>query len=189
MLSQSRRRSDAVLWVAQAGVVTRPQLARAAELIERNGMPVIGFVVNRIDSRSADYRYGYGYEYLGSYYGEKNQMTHKFRSCMAYHGRASDFACGSRRCPDWHAADAMPRTATHLRLRAQSRSNAAAAMRGSGLMVVPQDFAKLTAGSWISVGLNVLDDPDFAGSFRIDQQGNIDAAHSGNNACRRRDCL
>jgi succinoglycan biosynthesis transport protein ExoP len=61
-------KTDAVLWVAQAGVITRPQLARAAELIERNRMPVIGFVVNRMDSRSADY----GYEYYGRYYGEKN---------------------------------------------------------------------------------------------------------------------
>ena len=32
-------------------------------------MPVIGFVVNRMDSRSADY----GYEYYGRYYGEKTQ--------------------------------------------------------------------------------------------------------------------
>ena len=61
--------TDAVLWVAQAGVITRPQLARAAELIERNRIPVIGFVVNRMDSRSA----GYGYEYYGRYYGEKSQ--------------------------------------------------------------------------------------------------------------------
>jgi succinoglycan biosynthesis transport protein ExoP len=62
-------KTDAVLWVAQAGVITRPQLARAAELIERNRIPVIGFVMNRMDSRSA----GYGYEYYGRYYGEKNQ--------------------------------------------------------------------------------------------------------------------
>lgn len=62
-------KTDAVLWVAQAGVITRPQLARAAELIERNRIPVIGFVVNRMDSRSA----AYGYEYYGRYYGEKNQ--------------------------------------------------------------------------------------------------------------------
>ena len=60
-------KADAVIWVAQASVVTRPQLARAAELIARNGMPVIGFVVNRMDSSAA----GYGYEYYGRYYGEK----------------------------------------------------------------------------------------------------------------------
>jgi polysaccharide biosynthesis transport protein len=62
-------KTDAVIWVAQAGVVTRPQLDRAAELIYRNRMPVIGFVVNRMDNRSADY----GYEYYGRYYGETNQ--------------------------------------------------------------------------------------------------------------------
>ena len=62
-------KTDAVIWVAQAGVVTRPQLDRAAELIERSRMPVIGFVVNRMDTRSADY----GYEYYGRYYGETNQ--------------------------------------------------------------------------------------------------------------------
>jgi polysaccharide biosynthesis transport protein len=63
-------KADAAIWVAQAGVVTRPQLARAAELIERNGMPVIGFVLNRMDTRSADY----GYEYYGHYYGEKESV-------------------------------------------------------------------------------------------------------------------
>jgi polysaccharide biosynthesis transport protein len=63
-------KTDAAIWVAHAGVVTRPQLTRAAELIARNAMPVIGFVVNRMDSRSAGY--GYGYEYYGRYYGEDN---------------------------------------------------------------------------------------------------------------------
>ena len=67
-------KADAILWVSQAGVITRPQLARATDLIERNRIPVIGFVVNKIDSRSADYRYGYGYEYLGSYYGEEKPI-------------------------------------------------------------------------------------------------------------------
>jgi len=66
-------KTDAVIWVTHAGVVTRPQLARAAEVIERSGMPVIGFVVNRVSSKSADYRYGY--EYYGSYYGEKRGLN------------------------------------------------------------------------------------------------------------------
>ncbi len=59
---------DSVIWVAQAGVVTRPQLIRAARLSERDRMPVIGFVVNRISRKNA----GYGYEYTNSYYGEDN---------------------------------------------------------------------------------------------------------------------
>jgi polysaccharide biosynthesis transport protein len=61
---------DAVLWIAQSGVITRPQLARAAELINRHDMPVIGFVVNRMEANSA--AYGYGYGYYGAYYDEEN---------------------------------------------------------------------------------------------------------------------
>jgi capsular exopolysaccharide synthesis family protein len=58
---------DAAVWIAQAGVVTRQHLASAANLIERNGMPVMGFIVNRMNRRLA----GYGYEYTCSYYKEK----------------------------------------------------------------------------------------------------------------------
>jgi capsular exopolysaccharide synthesis family protein len=69
-------KSDATVWVAQAGVVTRPQLARAADLIERNGIPVIGFIVNRMTRSVAGYGYGYGYGYeydnYSSYNEEKN---------------------------------------------------------------------------------------------------------------------
>ena len=65
---------DAVLWVAQAGAIARPQLARATHLIERNRMPVIGFVMNRMSRSATRYGYGYGYEYeiYGSLYGEEN---------------------------------------------------------------------------------------------------------------------
>lgn len=55
-----------------------------------------------------------------------------------------------------------------------SRSNSADAMHSPGLMVVPQDFAKLALAPGFLMGLSVLDDPDFSGTFRIDQQGNID---------------
>jgi capsular exopolysaccharide synthesis family protein len=67
-------KSDASVWVSQAGVVSRPQLSRAANLIRRNGMPVIGFIVNRMTRAVAGYGYGYGYEYdnYGSYYEEKD---------------------------------------------------------------------------------------------------------------------
>jgi Mrp family chromosome partitioning ATPase len=67
-------KSDVTVWVAQAGIVSRPQLARAADLIERNGMPVIGFIVNRMTRKVAGYGYGYGYEYdnYGSYYEERD---------------------------------------------------------------------------------------------------------------------
>lgn len=63
---------DAVLWVAQAGVITRPQLGRATHLIERNRIPVIGFVMNRMSKTAAGYGYGYEYEIYGAEYGEEN---------------------------------------------------------------------------------------------------------------------
>ncbi len=53
-------KADAVLWVAQAGAATRPQLGRATQVMERNGMPVIGFVVNRMRSSLGGYEYEYG---------------------------------------------------------------------------------------------------------------------------------
>ena len=68
-------KTDAVIWVARAGVITRPYLARATQMINRNGVPVIGFVLNRMDKSVDPYTYGYGYgykyKYYGSYYGEK----------------------------------------------------------------------------------------------------------------------
>jgi polysaccharide biosynthesis transport protein len=65
---------DASIWVVSAGVATRPQLTRAAQLIELNGMPVIGLVVNRMSS-AAGHGYGYGYDFdsYGSYYGKENR--------------------------------------------------------------------------------------------------------------------
>jgi succinoglycan biosynthesis transport protein ExoP len=65
---------DAAIWVSRVGIVERSQLARAARLIERSRVPVIGFVVNRMSSRLAGYGYGdgYGYEDYGSYYGKKD---------------------------------------------------------------------------------------------------------------------
>ena len=63
---------DAALWVSRVGVVTRSQLGRAGNIIERNRLPVIGFVVNRMSRKLAGYGYGYEYEYYGSYYGKKD---------------------------------------------------------------------------------------------------------------------
>jgi polysaccharide biosynthesis transport protein len=60
--------ADAVLWVAAAGVVTRPMVRRACDTVRRNRLPLIGFVVNRMTRRMASYQYGYN-EY-GSYYGD-----------------------------------------------------------------------------------------------------------------------
>lgn len=55
------RKTDATIWVARSGVVTRPYLARAAQLIERSRMPAIGFVLNRMDKDADPYGYGYGF--------------------------------------------------------------------------------------------------------------------------------
>jgi len=54
-----------------------------------------------------------------------------------------------------------------------NRSNAAVTTRISGMGVVPQDFAEMTLAPGFLMDLNVLDDPDLVGSFRIDQQGDI----------------
>jgi Mrp family chromosome partitioning ATPase len=64
-------KADAVLWVSQAGEVARPHLARANHIIERNGMPVIGFVVNRLRRNLERYDYGYEYGY-GNYEEEES---------------------------------------------------------------------------------------------------------------------
>jgi capsular exopolysaccharide synthesis family protein len=63
---------DAVLWVSQAGVVTRPYLARATHLIERNRIPVIGFVLNRLKRHLGQYDYGYDYGAYGTYEEERS---------------------------------------------------------------------------------------------------------------------
>ena len=55
----------------------------------------------------------------------------------------------------------------------RSRPDAVAATRNSGLAAVPADFAQLKLAPGFLLSLNVLDDPDFVGAFRIDQQGDI----------------
>src|ERR1700748_411851 len=54
-----------------------------------------------------------------------------------------------------------------------NRSGTAAPMNSTGFVLVPEDLAKLTLAPGFMVSLNVLDDPDFNGSFRIDEQGDI----------------
>jgi capsular exopolysaccharide synthesis family protein len=75
------RKTDATIWVARSGVVTRPYLARAAQLIARSGMPSIGFVLNRLD-KDAD-PYGYGYGFGGGYaYGHEYEEP---KGARGYH--------------------------------------------------------------------------------------------------------
>ncbi len=54
-----------------------------------------------------------------------------------------------------------------------AKPGASAAMGSSGLSTVPEDFSKLTLAPGFLVSLNVLDDSDFGGTFRVDQQGGI----------------
>jgi capsular exopolysaccharide synthesis family protein len=67
------RKTDATIWVARSGVVTRPYLARAAQLIERSGMPAIGFVLNRMDKDADPYGYGYAFG-AGDAYGREYEV-------------------------------------------------------------------------------------------------------------------
>lgn len=55
----------------------------------------------------------------------------------------------------------------------RNRTDSPVVSPNSELKVVPQDFASLKLAPGFLVGLNVLDDADFAGSFRIDGKGNI----------------
>jgi polysaccharide export outer membrane protein len=55
----------------------------------------------------------------------------------------------------------------------RSMSDAAVAKHSAGLTMVPEDFAQLRLAPGFLVRLQVLDDPDFAGEFRIDLQGDL----------------
>jgi polysaccharide export outer membrane protein len=56
---------------------------------------------------------------------------------------------------------------------ASSRGSSTGAGATGALGAVPEDFAQMKLAPGFKVGLNVLDDPDFSGSFRIDDQGDI----------------
>lgn len=57
--------------------------------------------------------------------------------------------------------------------RSQGLPNAASGAHGTGLVMVPDDFEKLRLAPGFLVSLNVLDDADFQGSYRVDDEGNI----------------
>jgi len=66
---------DAMIWIVRAGTATRPHLVRAAQQIHRSRLPLIGYVLNGLDSRIDPYGYGYSYygydaKRYGAYYGE-----------------------------------------------------------------------------------------------------------------------
>ena len=64
---------DGMIWIVRSSQVKRQQLARAAQMIRRNAMPLIGFVVNYADSAVDGYGYGYEYRYYGHYYGKEDK--------------------------------------------------------------------------------------------------------------------
>jgi polysaccharide biosynthesis/export protein len=55
----------------------------------------------------------------------------------------------------------------------RNKTDAPVTMQTSGLMAVPEDLAKLRLAPGFLIGLNVLDDPDFTGSFRVDENGDL----------------
>lgn len=66
-------RADGVLWITRAGAATKPLVERASEIVAKYRLPLIGYVMNGVDIKSADYRYGYyGYSGASGYYDEKN---------------------------------------------------------------------------------------------------------------------
>ena len=56
---------------------------------------------------------------------------------------------------------------------ASSRTSSNETSPPQGVGAVPQDFAKLRLAPGFMVSLKVLDDPDYSGNFRIDEQGDI----------------
>ncbi len=55
----------------------------------------------------------------------------------------------------------------------QNLSEGASGIHSSGLGVVPEDFSQLKLAPGFLVELKVLDDSDFQGDFRVDQDGNV----------------
>lgn len=59
--------------------------------------------------------------------------------------------------------------------QSRERMDAAAAMaRGGAASPAPEDLARLPLAPGFLISINVLDEPDVAGNFRVDQEGNLD---------------
>jgi len=70
--------------------------------------------------------------------------------------------------------DMQQRVASQSAITAnRSRPDLGVGVRSSGLATVPSDFSQLKLAPGFLLGLNVLDDPDFVGDFRVDEDGNI----------------
>jgi len=59
-----------MICIVRANRTTRPTLQRVSELLRRSNCPTLGFVLNAVNTRSADYYHYYGYSGNGDYYTE-----------------------------------------------------------------------------------------------------------------------
>lgn len=71
------------------------------------------------------------------------------------------------------ASTGVAQVAVSGRATVSSQTSSNGAGRTAGLGAVPEDFVKMKLAPGFVVGLNVLDDPDFSSTFRIDEQGDI----------------
>jgi len=62
---------DGVIVVVRSGTATKTSLLRVTESMLRNKANLLGFVLNSVNTESAEYYHSYGY-YGGSYTGEGN---------------------------------------------------------------------------------------------------------------------
>jgi polysaccharide biosynthesis transport protein len=63
---------DGAIVVIRSGKTTKMMLRRACEILEQGSCHTLGVVINAVDTRSAEYRYSYGYNYSEKYYEEES---------------------------------------------------------------------------------------------------------------------
>ena len=66
---------DGAIVVIRSGLTTRTVLSRIAEWMDRSTGRQLGFVLNAVDTRSAEYYYAYGYYGNSKYYGEEDSKS------------------------------------------------------------------------------------------------------------------
>jgi len=68
-------KADGTIMVIRSGVTTRPVLARISEFMDRSAGRQLGFVLNAVDTRSAEHYYAYGYYGDSKSYGEEDSKS------------------------------------------------------------------------------------------------------------------
>lgn len=61
---------EGLVCIVRAHVATRPGLLRFSDLLRKNHCPVLGYVLNAVNTRSTDYSHYYGYSGNSNYYHE-----------------------------------------------------------------------------------------------------------------------